>query len=334
MKRYDSLDGVRMLACFGIVIMHILANGKYIINPILNDIIMKFTDFVVLFMILSAFSVCCGYYEKIKNNKITMEEFYKKRISKILPFFIMLILIDIVVEHNKISIIEGFADATMLFGFLPKSLSVIGVAWFLGVVFIFYLMFPFFTYLFSNKKRAWIVTVISLIMNYLSFTYFEIDRANMFHSFSFFCIGGLIFLYKDNLIKLCNKNRIMSFCGVILSSILYFLPLDNYILYLFQILLFSCVLIIYAISFNKSLLNNKITHFFGGNISLEIYLSHMLIFRIIEKLKLLYLTENNYISYIITIVIVISGTVLFSKIYKNFINYIATKKSNNNLHNT
>ena len=37
-------------------------------------------------MIISAFGMCCGYYNKIENNEISVNEFYKKRFQKILPF--------------------------------------------------------------------------------------------------------------------------------------------------------------------------------------------------------------------------------------------------------
>jgi peptidoglycan/LPS O-acetylase OafA/YrhL len=32
--------------------------------------------FVLLFMIISAFSMCCGYYDRIKNNLISPKAFY------------------------------------------------------------------------------------------------------------------------------------------------------------------------------------------------------------------------------------------------------------------
>ena len=95
MERFDSLNGYRAIAAIGIVMMHVLANANYKINDSIECIINSFTQFVYLFMIISSFSMCCGYYEKIKNNKITVNEFYKKRFSKILPFFACLVIINI-----------------------------------------------------------------------------------------------------------------------------------------------------------------------------------------------------------------------------------------------
>ena len=331
MKRYDSLNGVRVIACIGIVLMHILANTSYKINSTLSDGIGRFTNFVFLFMILSAFAMCCGYYEKIKNNKVSVESFYSRRIQKTLPFFAFLILIDIIINHNKISLIEGFADITLLFGFIPRNLSVVGVGWFIGLVFIFYFMFPFFVYLFSNKKRAWITTIISLLMNLSCIYYFDIGRTNMFYSFLFFCIGGLLFLYRDNIIKLFNKNRMVSLLLLMVSAICYFVPQNNKYILIAQTVFFSVVFISYAISFDKSILNTK-TSAFIGNISLEIYLSHMFIFRILEKIKLINILSNDYVSYIITCIFVLIGTTLLAKAFQFGWNIIEKKviKNENN----
>lgn len=116
-------------------------------------------------------------------------------------FFGILVLIDVIVEHSLNSLYEGFADLTLLFGFIPMSLNVIGVGWFIGLIFIFYLIFPFFCFLIENKRRAWISFVISLLYNYISSSYFGLGRVNILYSGCFFLAGGLIYLYKDELVK-------------------------------------------------------------------------------------------------------------------------------------
>lgn len=87
-KHYGTIDGLRMIAAFGIVMMNIRANSNYEISGfIYNNIIPSFTNFVFLFMIVSAFGMCCGYYQKVLNNQISWSDFYGKRFKKILPFF-------------------------------------------------------------------------------------------------------------------------------------------------------------------------------------------------------------------------------------------------------
>ena len=92
-KHYGAIDSLRAIAAIGIVMMHMGANNNYEIGGyIYNKIIPSFTNFVFLFMVISAFGMCCGYYEKILKNEITLEKFYVKRFKKILPSFALLVL--------------------------------------------------------------------------------------------------------------------------------------------------------------------------------------------------------------------------------------------------
>ena len=96
MNRYNNLNGFRAFCAIGIALMHILAN----ISPTphlhnITPVIEWFTNFVFLFFIISSFSLCCGYYERIKTGSITLNCFYTKRYWRILPFFAFLSLIDI-----------------------------------------------------------------------------------------------------------------------------------------------------------------------------------------------------------------------------------------------
>lgn len=329
MKRYNTLNGLRTFACLAIVLMHVKTNLSYSISSdLLNLIIGELGELTILFMIISSFSMCCGYYEKIKNNQISLEDFYKRRFKKILPFFSLLVLLDIIVEHNLSSIIEGFADITLMFGFLSRDMQVLGVAWFLGLIFIFYMIFPFFVYLFSNKKRAWIITLIALIMNVISVYYFDVGKINMFYSFIFFCIGGLIYLYKDDIIKLLNKSRIVSFLILLISIIIFYVLPKSENLFIFRILPMCIMLIIYAISFESKILDNKLTTFIS-RISLEIYLCHMVIFRVVEKLNFTHLVSNNLLSYIITYIGVTIGAIMFSYIFKLLLKKINERRKIN-----
>lgn len=316
MKRYEALNGIRAIACICIVLMHVLANVNYTLdNKMALDVISSFTNFVFVFMTLSSFSMCCGYYQKIKENKVSIENFYGRRIKKILPFFSILLLINILSERTLNTVIEAFANFTLMFGFLQKDITVLGVAWFIGLIFIFYFIFPFFVYLFYNKKRAWITTIVALLMNLSCVYYFDVNRINMFYSFIYFCIGGLLYLYKNNIISLLSKNRIVSILFVIGTIILYYIIPDNKYLFIIKMILVCISLISYAISFDTKILDNKFTKFIG-EMSLEIYLSHMVIFRIIEKINIVPILPNIYFSYILTCLIVIVCTILFAKIFR------------------
>ena len=49
---------------------------------VFERLIPSFTNLVFLFMIVSGFGMCCGYYQKFKDQKISVVDFYKKRYNK------------------------------------------------------------------------------------------------------------------------------------------------------------------------------------------------------------------------------------------------------------
>lgn len=78
-------------------------------------------------------------------------------------------------------------------------------------------------------------------------------------------------------------------------------------------MLFFCVAaLVYTIGCKVGgVLVNPVAKFLGG-ISFEIYLCHMVIYRVLEKLHLVHLFGNGLLAYIFTAVAVICGSVVFS----------------------
>lgn len=334
-KRFNAINGLRTICIIGILNVHIYFNlNLNFDNIIFNKLLTFFTSFVFLFMIISGFGMCCGYYDKIKNNKITPNEFYKKRYDKIWPFFAILVLFDVIISHNLSAIYEGFANLTLVFAFLPNPhIEVIGVAWTLGVIFAFYMLFPFFVFLLDNKKRAWFSLVIAILLNFACVTYFFSDkfvvdsfspRINILYCAIFFIVGGIIYLYKESIINNLSKykNIILLLCW--LTTIMFCVLPEMSILTSIEVSIVFSLWLIYCIISNGKILDNKITKFISS-ISLEIYLSHMIIFRIVEKLKIPYMFKNECISYIITYSCTVFGVILFSVIAKKIIEKVIKK---------
>lgn len=235
-KRYGAIDGLRTIASIGIVLMHIKANTDYGLTGFVAErFIMSSTNFVFLFMTISAFGMCCGYYEKVRSGQVDWNKFYGKRFGKVLPFFAALVLLDIVMNPSINSLIEGFADVTLVFGLLNKSIGVIGVGWFLGLVFIFYLIFPFYTTFLSSKGRAWLVFGVSILYNLVCEGYFGLGRSNILYSSCFFMAGGLLYLYRDE-IKHLNKWLVLSL--IIGAEIFYYALYDGALMCLLLSVLF------------------------------------------------------------------------------------------------
>ena len=139
-ERYDNLDGLRALSCVAIIAMHIKANADYQIDSwLFQNVVAAWGHLVALFLMISGFGMFCGYYEKSKSGSIDLNNFYIKRYKKILPFFITLIVIDMVMDRSLGHVIQGITEATLVFGLLPNNQpEVIGVCWTLGVIFLFY----------------------------------------------------------------------------------------------------------------------------------------------------------------------------------------------------
>lgn len=329
-ERYEGIDGLKAYAVLGIALMHIFANGEYELGGFVFGILIpNFTNFVFLFMMVSGFGMCCGYYQKIINRTISMEEFYKKRYIKIWPYFALLCALDFVISPSRNSLFEVFANLTLCQGLLPNAnISVIGVSWTLAVIFVFYLLFPFFCFLLGNKKRAWSVTVVALVFNYLCGSYFNAERKNIIYDAIYFIVGGLIFLYRKELTEFAQKHKVVAGMTLLIATAVYFALGSSTLTMLF----FCVAALIYTLGCNRmGVLVNPVAKFLGG-ICFEIYLCHMLVYRVLEKLHLIHLFGNDLLAYIFTATTVICGSVVFSVCARWFLKKIEIflKESINN----
>lgn len=321
---------MRAYAMIGIVMMHVLTNIqiKPTANYLTETIIPYFTNFVFLFMIISAFGVSCGYYERIKTSQITPNAFYSKRYKRVLPFFAIMVFIDLIWEHSLGSVLEGFADLTLCFGLYPNAnITVIGVGWFIGLVFAFYLMYPFFVFLMENKLRAWITFTVSLALAMIGIHYFGSNeffehpmgfgRNNILYSVPFFVVGGIIYLYRQNLSTWVKKHTwtMLATCSLINVGTL--IALKSTPLYVPTLILFTAWLI-YGLGSKDFIFNNTVVKYLS-KISMEIYLCHMLFFRIVNMLHLDKYIDNANILYLITLVGTLIGATIFSHVCKFYI---------------
>lgn len=338
MERYDNLDGLRAISCIGIVAMHIRANTSYQISGwVYDSFIPSLTHLVPLFLILSGFGMFCGYYKWVKDGKVDWNLFYRKRYRKILPFFALLIVIDLVIERSPAHLIEGLTEATLVFGLLPNNNpSVIGVSWTLGVIFLFYMLFPFFVWLCWTKRRAWISFAVSCVITiFCSLYYFKepfvvsdfVPRHSFIYCVPFFVGGGIAYLNRDAIKAFVSSHRWLCLIGCIsLTVAWHFIPDDvagTDALILKNLVLFLPWLM-YAISVDSKIFSNKVMKYLSG-ISLELYLAQMIIFRAIERGKCLYLFGTGWISFLAVWVMVIVGLIVFIEVYKFVIRLISKK---------
>lgn len=340
LNRFHSLDGLRTFACVGIVLMHVLSNTH--VKPdscyLVDNVIHLSSDFVMLFMMVSSFSLCCGYYDRFKDGAIKLKDFYYKRYIRILPFFTLLTLLDlaktIVEEHFvfsnavKYSVVECFNNITLLFGYIPDhDITVIGVGWFLGIIFLFYIFFPFFIFMMDSKKSAWMWLLVIIGIYFSGKYYFNPVKGISFgnrtfiHSLPFFLMGGIIYLYRSLFVGLSVYVQWLLRVVTIIYTLYYF-TMTEYRFVLSNLVLYSLWLLYAVAEINTerhiTILNNKVVKFVSG-ISMEVYLCHMMFFRVVEKIHLEKHVSNNNFNYIFTAVLVLLLAVTFSYGWKKYV---------------
>lgn len=315
------MDGLRAYAAIGIVLMHVQANMaiKPNVNILTGDVIPWFTNFTLLFMIISAFSMCCGYYERVKGGQITPAKFYAKRYHRTWPFFAMMVVISFVMEPSWSTFCQSFADLTMCFNLLPNpNIEVIGVGWFLGTVFTFYMLFPFFTFLLDNKKRGWIVLLLSLVFCYIAISEFNdgsgFNRKNIINSAPFFIAGGMIYLYRHGIKSWVEKHWGFALAVCFFLTVLRFIVNIKELFILPELIVFAAWLM-YAIGSKDVILNNRVAKYLSG-VSMEIYLCHMMFYRVASMLHLDRFVHQQDVLYVLTCVATLIGAICFSHVVK------------------
>lgn len=331
-NRYNGLDGLRSIAALGIIAVHVAKNTGFDIFAFwYQGVICRLEVFVNLFFVISGFSMCCGYYEKIKNNRISMDDFYSKRYLKILPFFAILVIVDMIYSWDGIeTLADAFADLTLAFAFLPdSSISIIGVGWTLGVIFAFYMLFPFFVYCLWNKKRAWLTFIVALLFNIFKDYFFAKENSyvlcNILIWAPYFVAGGLVYLYRNQIIEFIKKNRYPWLVISIVFLALWFVSPNSIYgidISIYKTLITVLLWIMYAISVDSFILSNPVCYFVSG-ISFEIYLVHMLVYRAIEKAGIIHLVGNHgVLPFIVDYFFVVCGSIVVSVGIKRLLGYI------------
>lgn len=199
------------------------------------------------------------------------------------------------------------------------NIQVIGVSWTLAVIFVFYMLFPFFCFLIGNKKRAWKVMSAALVFNWLCSSYFNTGRKNILYDAIYFIVGGLVFLYRKEMAEFVLKYKGITSVILLSAIVSYFILGDSTLTMLF----FCVAALIYSLGCNRGVLVNPVSKFLGG-ICFEIYLCHMVIYRVLEKLHLIHLFGNGLLAYIFTAIAVVCGSIAFSICAGWFLNKIET----------
>lgn len=338
MKRYENLDGLRAAACMGIVATHLYGIAGYELGGTLHRVVSSWILLVIHFMVLSGFGICAGYLERFQRNEISLEKFYMRRYSRILPFFLLTTIIGVVAEGTWRGVTEGLMELSLVFGLLPNNsncFNVNGVCWTLGTIFAFYFLFPFVSVLLKNKKRAWLALIASVLVQILCNALFMteefvfkgyINRSNVLYSMTVFLIGGMLYLYREDIERFFQKyvGTKLRQCGIFFICMLFTIAYyampdvamgmdirDQKTAFVFAL---WCI---YAMGAKSIVLNNRITKAIA-KYSMEIYLSHMIVLRALCVLRVTEILDKHIISFGIMLIVLMSATLVFVKIMEVF----------------
>ena len=202
--------------------MHILANGEYGIGGFAFErLIPSFTNLVFLFMMVSGFGMCCGYYQKIVDQKISVEDFYKKRYIKIWPYFALLCALDFVISPSKESLFEVFANLTIM-PRVTAECQDFGHWCELDTGSHFCVLYAVPILLLPDCKQEESVAVAALVFNWLCTNYFKTGRTNIVYDAIYFIAGGLIFLYRKELAEFAAKYKVIAGAILLIATVAYF----------------------------------------------------------------------------------------------------------------
>lgn len=336
MKRLESIDELRGISICAIVISHLGITGL----PFSIQSVIDFcSNFVILLFMISSFLTFLSF-EKCEINSINdYIKYIFHNVKKIYGLYFIALLISTFLGGNsywlgneyKISITNLISHILLIFGFVPHySNSIIGIEWYIGTLFIFYLIAPLLKKIINNKNKSIFNFVFSMIISTVICHYLYIYTSDMMDSYIYanyyckFCIiamypaisAGILAYYIYKEVNLDKSYSYLFFIVFIVLLVLYILGysdllLVNNISFLSIMFLF---LIISLISINAKT-GNKVFAFIGKK-SLPIYLFH---FMIINKISSM-INNKNLLCYLFIFITAITASIAVGYLFDTIVN--------------
>jgi hypothetical protein len=297
---FPSLNGLRAISIFFVILHHLLIKGQIRENYI-TDLIPDGQFGVNIFFVISGFLITSLLIkEEINEEKISLKYFYIRRILRIFPAYYFYLFILFILFINKIIYISGFSWFTAIF-YLKDFVRYdwyTSHAWSLSVEEQFYLFYPII-FILGNKMRK-NINIFFILFPIILKTYiyfhpnlpnFCFNQLSIFYRIDAISFGCILAYYKEFLITLFNKYlKLYFYLSILVISLISSLPFylnmklnSNFMFFNFVFLttygtvsnLCISVILFYSVFGKKSIwhqiLNHKVLNFIGL-LSYSIYL--------------------------------------------------------------
>lgn len=294
---------------------------------------------VSIFIVLSGFVIT--FNQKFRNDdyKLKTIPYTIKRLSKIFPLHLIMLLIRIVYDYLLYGVVTSvpiiLLNITMLKSFIPVRdiyYSMGGATWYLTLVWLFALLTPLLLKILKIllHKKCCLITFILIVTFRIGWIYFwHLDDAALWWNYvnplfrvTDYFIGMILGANIRSIEKIINKRKGV-YCG---CAIFIWLIFGTYLIAMsanklpwyniyFRTLLSICVIVLFVNSNQENkilrmlLYENKFLIFIG-NISFEMFLIHIHVRNII-------LYKFNEINPFILLIFIFACSVILSQIYFN-----------------
>ncbi|GAA4319361.1 acyltransferase [Mucilaginibacter gynuensis] len=318
-NRIDSLDYLRGLAAFGIMIyhMHLFTYGEADASSVLAKI--KIYG-VAIFYVLSGLTLYMVHIRGFVFSKPVLVEFYIKRFFRIVPLLWMATALTLVIVYPQmLSVKKIIANITIIPGAIKPETFIANGAWSIGDELFFYILFPFLIWMAKFKKGLFwgFVALSFLILIYFTFKVLDpnvylgkqwAEYVNPLGQMFYFAAGIGLGAIERNMKKfgwpavlgivfLCSLITFYPVTGEPVQLVTGFnrLILSGYVIAL-CFLFYKCDFD-FLPGFIKTILRTL------GEISFSVYLIHPIIYGLIRFAAADYLSANPIIHIALTIAI-------------------------------
>jgi exopolysaccharide production protein ExoZ len=312
MRRLSSLDYLRGLAAFGVMVFHYSMWNFGLFNA--QDFLGRVGLYgVAIFYVLSGITLYHVYFNKIGTpSKTGLKDFAIKRIFRIFPLLWLLSFLTLVIKKDVFTSENIFLNFSGLFSVYHWKESITYGGWSIANELAFYMLFPLFIFISKKSKILLSLVSICVVLIYLWFAFIRLenysflgevrgsndsweDYTNPLNQVIFFFSGYLI----GHLFKYMSIPKMMNFVLIALSLLIfiYYPAKDNSIHLItgFTRVVFTVVSIIICFAFYKTEfgLPGPVHRVFSflGDISYALYLAHPLIWYILS----VYLKKYYYV---------------------------------------